>query len=159
VKHVKRGNWLKSLFLAKTLFPPQDNLNYYILICFIQLEQPLSGENIWFGSSGQLLIERLDKMVWLREIISLQEMIRTMLNDKSTPKHLWAEAMNIACYLQNIIYIRPILKRTPYELWKGRKSNISYFHPFGCQCFIVNTKNNLGKFDSKCDNGILLEYS
>ena len=47
---------------------------------------------------------------------------------------------------------------TPYELWKGRKANISYFHPFGCQCFILNTKDTLGKFDSKCDSGTLLGY-
>ncbi|RDY13277.1 hypothetical protein CR513_01830, partial [Mucuna pruriens] len=28
----------------------------------------------------------------------------------------------------NKIYIELILKKTPYELWKGRKTNISYFH-------------------------------
>ena len=32
---------------------------------------------------------------------SLQEMAKTMLNGNSTPKHFWAEAMNIACYHQN----------------------------------------------------------
>ena len=36
---------------------------------------------------------------------------------------------------------------------------ISYFHPFGCQCFILNTKDNLWKFDSKYDNEALLGYS
>nr|KYP46727.1 Copia protein [Cajanus cajan] len=64
-----------------------------------------------------------------------------------------------SCYIQNKIYLRPILKKTPYELWKGRAPNISYFHPFGCKCFILNTKDNLGKFDSKIDEGILLGYS
>jgi len=86
-------------------------------------------------------------------------MVITMLNDHFTLKHFWAEAMNIAYYLHNIIYIRPILKRNPYKLWKGKKSNISCFHPFGFQCFIRNTKDNLGKFDFKCDNGTLLGYS
>ena len=85
-------------------------------------------------------------------------MARTMLNDHSTSKHLWVEVVNIAYYLQNKIYIKHILKKTPYELWKGHKPNISYFHPFGCQCFILNTKDNLGKFDSKCDSRILLGY-
>ena len=66
--------------------------------------------------------------------------------------------MNIACYLQNKIYISLILKRTPYELWKGCKPNISYFHPFVCQCFILNTKENLGKFDSESDIRTLLGY-
>jgi len=66
-----------------------------------------------------------------RKNISLQEMVKTMLNDNSTVKHFWAEAVNITYYLQNKIYIRPILEKAPYELWKGCKPNISYFHPFG----------------------------
>ena len=72
-------------------------------------------------------------------------MTRTMINESIVVKHLWAEAVNTACYIQNRIYIRPILNKTPYELWKGRKPNISYFHQFGCICFILNTKDNLGQ--------------
>ncbi|RDY13535.1 hypothetical protein CR513_01529, partial [Mucuna pruriens] len=51
---------------------------------------------------------------------SLQEMFKTMLMIL-TPKYFWAEVVNTTYYLQNRIYIRPILKKkTPYELWKGR---------------------------------------
>lgn len=82
-----------------------------------------------------------------------------MLKDNSILKHFWAEATNIACYLKKRIYVIPTLKMTPYELWKGKKPSISYSHPFGYQCFILNTKDNLGKFDSKCDNGVLFGYS
>lgn len=32
------------------------------------------------------------------------------------------------------------------------------FHPFGCECFILNTKDQLAKFDSKVDKGIFLGY-
>ena len=50
--------------------------------------------------------------------------------------------------------------KTPYEIWKGKKPNISYFHPFGCKVFILNNrKDNLGKFDAKSDIGIFLGYS
>ncbi|CAN0908181.1 Retrovirus-related Pol polyprotein from transposon RE1, partial [Linum grandiflorum] len=42
---------------------------------------------------------------------------------------------------------------------KNLKPNISYFHPFGCRCFILNTKDHLGKFDAKSDEGIFLGYS
>ena len=50
--------------------------------------------------------------------------------------------------------------RTPYELWHGRKPNISYFHIFGCKYFIHNNdKDNLEKFDAKADEGIFLGYS
>jgi len=58
------------------------------------------------------------------------------------------------------VLIRPIFKKTPYELFKGRKPNISHLKVFGCKCFILNNgKNNLGKFDSKADEGIFLAYS
>ena len=42
---------------------------------------------------------------------------------------------------------------------KNKKPNIIYFKVFGCKCFILNTKDNLGKFDAKSDVGIFLGYS
>ncbi|KAH9688106.1 Integrase catalytic domain-containing protein [Citrus sinensis] len=90
---------------------------------------------------------------------SIQEMARTMLNENSLPKYFWAEAVNTACYVLNRVLIRPNLNKTPYELWKDRKPNISYFKVFGCKCFVLNTKDNLGKFDPKSDVGIFLGYS
>ncbi|KAH9698504.1 Integrase catalytic domain-containing protein [Citrus sinensis] len=90
---------------------------------------------------------------------SIQEMARTMLNENALPKYFWAEAVNTACYVLNRVLIRPNLNKTPYELWKDRKPNIGYFKVFGCKCFVLNTKDNLGKFDSKSDVGIFLGYS
>ena len=63
-------------------------------------------------------------------------MARTMIHENSLAKHFWAEAVNTTCYVQNRIYIRPILNKTTYELFKGRKPNISYFHQFGCTCLL-----------------------
>ncbi|KAH9783400.1 Integrase catalytic domain-containing protein [Citrus sinensis] len=90
---------------------------------------------------------------------SIQEMARTMLNENSLPKYFWAEAVNTACYVLNRVLIRHNLNKTPYELWKDRKPNIGYFKVFGCKCFVLNTKDNLGKFDPKSDVGIFLGYS
>ena len=60
----------------------------------------------------------------------------------------------------NRVHICSTLKRTPYELWKGRLPNISYFHAFGCKCFVHNNgKETLEKFDAKFDEGIFLGYS
>ena len=61
---------------------------------------------------------------------TLQEMARTMLNENNLPKYFWAEAVNTSCYVLNRILLRPILKKTPYELWKNKKPNISYFKVF-----------------------------
>ena len=53
----------------------------------------------------------------------------------------------------------PILKKTPYELWKNKTPNISYFKVFECKCFILNIKYKFGKFDAKSDVGIFLDHS
>ena len=83
-----------------------------------------------------------------------------MLNNSLIPKSFWADAINIACYVMNRSLIRPILKKTPYELYFGRKPNISNLHIFGCKCFVHNNgKDNLGKFDAKSDEAIFLGYS
>jgi len=85
-------------------------------------------------------------------------MARTILYENSLPKHFLAEAVNTTCYVHNRILIIPLIKKTPYELWRGRRPNISYFHPFGCVCFILNTKDQLVKFDSKVDKGRFLAF-
>ena len=86
-------------------------------------------------------------------------MARTILNESNVEKYVWAEAINTSCYILNRVSIRNFLNKTPYELWIGRKPNISYFHIFGCYCYILNNKDNLGKFDSKSDKAIFLGYS
>ena len=73
-----------------------------------------------------------------------------MLYKNNLPRYFWAEAVNTSCYSLNRALIRPILKKTPYELWKVRKPNIGYFHVFGCKCYIHNNrKDNLVKFDAR----------
>ncbi|RDX78675.1 Retrovirus-related Pol polyprotein, partial [Mucuna pruriens] len=87
-----------------------------------------------------------------------QEMAGTMLCEYSLPKHFLAKAINTNFYVQNKILIRPILDKTPYELWRGRRPNLYFFHPFGCEHFLLNARDKLGKFDSKVDKGIVLGY-
>ena len=82
-----------------------------------------------------------------------------MLHEYNFPLYFWVEAVNTACYISNRILKRPILNKTSYELWNKRKPKISYLRVFGCKCFILNTKENLRKFDSKVDKGIFLSYS
>lgn len=91
---------------------------------------------------------------------SLVELARIMLSYSSLPKYFWADVVSTTCYVSNRVIIRTILKKTPYELFKGRRPNISHFHIFGCKCFILNNdKDNLGKFDEKSDEDIFLGYS
>nr|GEU40055.1 putative ribonuclease H-like domain-containing protein [Tanacetum cinerariifolium] len=48
---------------------------------------------------------------------------------------------------------------TPYELLTGKQPIISYLRPFGCHVTILNTIDQLGKFDRKSDSGFLVGYS
>ena len=89
---------------------------------------------------------------------TLQEAARTMLSEKDLPKYFWAEAINTACYVMNRILLRPFLNKTSYELLFDKKPIVGYFKVFGCKCFILNIKENLGKFDKKTDEGIFLGY-
>jgi len=92
--------------------------------------------------------------------MSLEELAKTMLNENALPKYFWADAVNIACYVSNRVLIRPILKKTPYELFNGRRPVLSHLKVFGCKFFILNNgKESLGKFDAKADEGVFLGYA
>ncbi|WRX21645.1 zinc finger protein [Theobroma cacao] len=68
--------------------------------------------------------------------------------------------VNIAAYILNRVSTRPMISKTPYELYKGRKPNISHLRSFGCKCFVLNNgKQPLVKFDAKSDEAIFLGYA
>ena len=48
---------------------------------------------------------------------------------------------------------------TPYEILRGKKRNLKYFHEFGNTCFIFNDKEQRSKFDVKSHEDIFLGYS
>ena len=56
-----------------------------------------------------------------------------MLIASGLPRNFWIEALNTSCYFINRRMIRPILTKTPYELFEGRKPNIMHL-----KCLIVN---------------------
>nr|GEV97962.1 ribonuclease H-like domain-containing protein [Tanacetum cinerariifolium] len=84
---------------------------------------------------------------------------RTMLADAKLPVTFWAKAVNTACYVQNRVLINKSHNKTPYELFNGRSSAIEFFKPFGCHVMILNTLDNLGKFEEKGDEGYFIGYS
>ncbi|KAJ9537952.1 hypothetical protein OSB04_030685 [Centaurea solstitialis] len=90
---------------------------------------------------------------------TLIEAARTMLVDSKLPITFWAEAVNTACYVQNRVLIVKSKGKTPYELFEKKKPFIGFLKPFGCPCTILNTKSQLGKFDSKLEDGFLVGYS
>ncbi|GJT15700.1 uncharacterized mitochondrial protein-like protein [Tanacetum coccineum] len=90
---------------------------------------------------------------------TLIEAARTMLVDSKFPTTFWDEAVNTACYVLNrVLVIKPHNKK-PYELIRGRTPLIDFMKPFGCLVTILNTRDHLGKFDGKADEGFFVGYS
>jgi hypothetical protein len=89
---------------------------------------------------------------------TLVEMVTTMLDEYMTPRRFWADAISIACYIFNRIFLHLILHLTPFELCFGRKASVSHLRPFGCKCFVLKY-SNLDKFESRSLDGILLGYT
>ncbi|XP_057808812.1 uncharacterized protein LOC131023282 [Salvia miltiorrhiza] len=92
-----------------------------------------------------------------RKNMTIQEMVRAMLHAKSLSKRLWAEAVNTTCHIINRVYMRPDTMLT-YEILKGKKPNLKYFHIFWCVCYILNDRDQLSKFNSKSDKDLFLGY-
>nr|GEY89644.1 hypothetical protein [Tanacetum cinerariifolium] len=84
---------------------------------------------------------------------TLIEVARIMLVDAKLPVTFWAEAVNTACYVQNRVLVNKSHNKTPYELFNGRSPAIGFLKPFGCHVMILNTLDNLGKFEEKGDEG------
>ena len=57
------------------------------------------------------------------------------------------------------MYFKPDSKKTPYELWRGKKLVVKYFRNFGSDFYILRDRENLEKFDTKSDKGNFLGYS
>jgi hypothetical protein len=87
------------------------------------------------------------------------EMARTMLNESRLNDMFWPQAVHIAVHILNISFLRNNKDKTPYQLWKGRPANIKHFRIFGSKCYIKRIDKNLGKLDSRTDEGILVGYS
>ncbi|GJR10602.1 putative ribonuclease H-like domain-containing protein [Tanacetum coccineum] len=90
---------------------------------------------------------------------TLIEAARTMLADSKLPTTFWAEIVSTACYVQNRVLIVKPQNKTPYELFRGFKPAIGFMKPFRCHVIILNTLDNLGKFDGKSDEGFFVGYS
>nr|GEY73410.1 putative ribonuclease H-like domain-containing protein [Tanacetum cinerariifolium] len=79
--------------------------------------------------------------------------------DSLLPILFWAEAVNTACYVQNMVLVTKHHNKTPYEILLGRTPSIGFMRPFGCPVTILNNLDPLGKFDGKADEGFLIGYS
>ena len=89
---------------------------------------------------------------------TLMERVRAMLNDAQLPYSLWAEAVLTANYLRNR---SPVANKdkTPWELFAGRKPNVSRLRTFGARAYVHVPKQKRTKLDSVSERGIMVGYA
>nr|GFC19418.1 ribonuclease H-like domain-containing protein [Tanacetum cinerariifolium] len=75
-------------------------------------------------------------------------------------KKFIAEIENLRDYKVKItrVLVNKSQNKTPYELFNGRAHAIRFLKPFGCHVMILNTLDNLGKFEAKGDKGYFIGY-
>ncbi|GJS58887.1 retrovirus-related pol polyprotein from transposon TNT 1-94 [Tanacetum coccineum] len=88
----------------------------------------------------------------------LQDMINAMLVSANLPKNLWGEALLTACHVSNRIIAKK-LKVSPYEIWKGRKPNISYFRVWGCLAYYKVPLPNTSKLGPRGLKSVFVGYA
>ena len=92
-------------------------------------------------------------------MIITQEMAQTMLMDYKLTDIFWTHVVHTSIHIQNRVMLRNNTEKTPYELWKGRPTNVKHFRVFGRKCYIKREHGRMGKFDSCVDKGVLIGYS
>ncbi|GKB10788.1 retrovirus-related pol polyprotein from transposon TNT 1-94 [Tanacetum coccineum] len=149
-------------------FITQAQLNYKAKVCKIRTDNGTEFKNATFkahyeklGIMQQFSIARTPQQngVVERRNRTLVEAARTMLIFSKLPGFLWAEAVATTCFTQNRSIIHTRYNKTPYELLRGRKPNIAYFHVFGSLCYPTNDRDDLGKMKPKADIGVFICYS
>ncbi|GJU72659.1 retrovirus-related pol polyprotein from transposon TNT 1-94, partial [Tanacetum coccineum] len=94
-----------------------------------------------------------------RRNCTLVEAARTMLIFSKAPMFLWAEAVATACYNQNRSFIHTRHCKTPYELVRDKKPDLTFFRVFGALCYPTNDSEDLGKLQPTADIGIFVGYA
>ena len=84
---------------------------------------------------------------------------QAMLHDQGLPIHLWANACNIAVYVQNRCRHRILGMSTPEEAFFGKKSDTSHLRIFGSPIYIHVMKDARKKLELTAEVGIFVGYT
>lgn len=93
-----------------------------------------------------------------REMRTVVEAARTMLQAGRLGKEFWAEAVNSAIFVLNRSGTSSIPGKTPFELWCGKMPNLKFLKVFGAEAYSHIPKEKRRKWDSKSKRGIFVGY-
>jgi hypothetical protein len=82
-----------------------------------------------------------------------------MLMDSKLTDIFWTHAVHTKVHIQNRVMLINNNDKTPYELWKGRPTNVKHFIEFGNKCYIKREDGRMRRFESCVYKGVLVGYS
>lgn len=111
------------------------------------------------GIEHQLSIPRTPQQngVAERRNRTLLDMMRSMMAQANLPISYWGDALLTAAYVLNRVPSKSVTF-TPYELWTGRKPDLSYFRPWGCSAYIHDTSSKFGKLGPRGKQCVFVRY-
>lgn len=90
---------------------------------------------------------------------TVQEKTRTIMLAAALPSFLWGEILQAANMIRNMSPVSH-LSSTPFELWTGRRPDLSKLRVLGCKAFCPLHKHaREGKFGARGYKGVLVNYS
>nr|GEV70991.1 retrovirus-related Pol polyprotein from transposon TNT 1-94 [Tanacetum cinerariifolium] len=155
----------ENVYLMKDLKTPRQHNMYSIdlnnLTCLVA-KAFLDECMLWHMRLGHLNFKTTNKLVRHNLVRGLPT--KCFENNQTCTaclkgKQRLAEAVNTTCYVQNRVLVNKSQNKTPYKLFNGRTPAIGFFKPFRCHVMILNTLDNLSKFEAKRDEGYFIGYS
>jgi hypothetical protein len=89
---------------------------------------------------------------------TLMYKVRPMLNETKIPKGMWGEIIKTATYLSNRSPHYQLNSKTPYEMIKGKKPDLSHLRIIGSTAWVHVPKEKTKKLDDRSWKGILVGY-
>ena len=90
---------------------------------------------------------------------SIVGVAKAMLHDQGLPLFLWAEACNIAVYLQNRSPHCALGNVTLEEAFTGEKPHVGHLRIFGCLTYSYIPKQQRMKLEPMAKKGTFMDYS
>ena len=89
----------------------------------------------------------------------LLEKTRAIMFNANIPKKYWSQAVLTATYLINRLPSRVLNSKSPLEVLKNRKIDLSHLKVFGCICYVHIQANTRDKLDPRAVKCVFLGYS
>ena len=80
---------------------------------------------------------------------TMMEMARSLMKHMRLPNYLWGETIRHVTYLLNRLATRSLNDKTPYELFRGKKPNVSHLRVYGCVGYAKIVGVHLRKLDDR----------